>query len=199
MPRPLILASASPTRLAMLRAAGLDVTPDPARIDESAIRTALAAEGATPRDMADLLAEMKARKTADRHPDTLVLGCDQILEFDGQAWAKPESPDDAIRQITTLSANTHLLLSALVLYDGTQPVWRHIGIARLTMRPLSPDWISAYVTRNWAEIRDSVGCYHIEGEGIRLFSALEGDYLAVPGLPMIPLLNYLTQRGFIDA
>jgi septum formation protein len=199
MPRPLILASASPTRLAMLRAAGLDVTPDPARIDESAIRTALAAEGATPRDMADLLAEMKARKTADRHANALVLGCDQILEFDGQAWAKPETPDDAIRQLTALSANTHLLLSALVLYDGTQPAWRHVGVARLAMRPLSPDWISAYVTRNWAEIRDSVGCYHIEGEGIRLFSALEGDYLAIPGLPMIPLLNYLTQRGFIDA
>lgn len=198
MPRPLILASGSVTRLRLLQAAGLLVSAVPARIDEAAVRQSLQSEGAPPRDIADALAELKAAKVADRNPDALVLGCDQVLEFDRQCWGKPETPQDALSQLLTLRGKTHLLHAALVLYDQGRPVWRHIGTARMTMRDVSDVWLTGYIARNWGEIRHSAGAYLIEAEGIRLFSAVEGDYFSILGLPLLPLLGYLADRGFID-
>lgn len=195
--RPLLLASASATRLALLRAAGLDVTAHAARIDEETIRRALEAEGAHPRDIADTLAEMKARKIADRNPEALVLGCDQVLEFDRRVWAKPETPEEARTQLFALRGQTHRLLSALVLYDAGEPVWRHVGRADLTMRDFSEAWLDSYIARNWDSIRHSVGAYKLEEEGVRLFTRVEGDYFTVLGLPLLPLLGYLELRGFI--
>ena len=195
--RPLLLASASATRLALLRAAGLDVTAHAARIDEETIRRALEAEGAHPRDIADTLAEMKARKIADRNPEALVLGCDQVLEFDRRVWAKPETPAEARTQLCALRGQTHRLLSALVLYDAGEPVWRHVGRADLTMRDFSEAWLDSYIARNWDSIRHSVGAYKLEEEGVRLFTRVEGDYSTVLGLPLLPLLGYLELRGFI--
>lgn len=195
--RPLLLASASATRLALLRAAGLDVTAHAARIDEETIRRALEAEGAHPRDIADTLAEMKARKIADRNPEALVLGCDQVLEFDRRVWAKPETPEEARTQLCALRGQTHRLLSALVLYDAGEPVWRHVGRADLTMRDFSEAWLDSYIARNWDSIRHSVGAYKLEEEGVRLFTRVEGDYFTVLGLPLLPLLGYLELRGFI--
>nr|WP_091297046.1 Maf family protein [Gemmobacter aquatilis] len=195
--RPLLLASASATRLALLRAAALDVTAHAARIDEETIRRALEAEGAHPRDIADTLAEMKARKIADRNPEALVLGCDQVLEFDRRVWAKPETPEEARTQLCALRGQTHRLLSALVLYDAGEPVWRHVGRADLTMRDFSEAWLDSYIARNWDSIRHSVGAYKLEEEGVRLFTRVEGDYFTVLGLPLLPLLGYLELRGFI--
>lgn len=199
MSRVLTLASSSSIRLQLLRNAGLNVTALPARIDEDMIRAALEADGAHPRDIADTLAEMKARKIAERDPSALVLGCDQVLEFDRRAWAKPETPAEARAQLATLRGQSHRLLSALVLYDAGRPVWRHVGRADLTMRQMSDDWLDGYVARNWDSIRHSVGGYKLEEEGIRLFSAITGDYFTILGLPLLPLLDYLETRGFIDA
>jgi septum formation protein len=198
MVKPLILASSSETRLRLLQAAGLAVTPHNPRIDEVALRTSLEADHATPRDIADALAEMKARKIADRLPEALVLGCDQVLEFRHKVWGKPESPDEAIAQLTAFRGQPHKLLSAVVLYDEGQPIWRHVGEVRLTMRAVSDDWLQSYVARNWESIRHSVGGYKLEEEGIRLFSAIEGDYFTILGLPLLPLLAYLGERGFIS-
>lgn len=197
--RPLILASASEIRATLLRNAGLSVQAHPARIDEDTIRHALTAEAAHPRDIADTLAEMKARKLAEKHPEALVLGCDQILEFKRESWAKPETPDEALAQLQTLRSQTHRLLSAVVLYDRAEPVWRHVAEVRLTMRDASDAYLCRYVTRNWESIRHAVGAYKLEEEGLRLFATIEGDYFSVLGLPLLPLLNYLAQRGFIDA
>jgi septum formation protein len=197
MVKPLILASSSETRLRLLRAAGLDVVAQNPRIDEVAIRAALEADRATPRDIADALAEMKARKIADKHPEALVLGCDQVLEFRHQVWGKPETPDDAIAQLSAFRGKSHKLLSAIVLYDAGKPIWRHVGEVRLTMREISDDWLRGYVARNWDSIRHSVGGYKLEEEGIRLFSAIEGDYFTILGLPLLPLLGYLGERDFI--
>ena len=194
---PLLLASASPVRLTLLQNAGLNVTAHPARLDEAAIRAALHADHAKPRDVADTLAELKARKLADRHPTALVLGCDQVLAFDGQVWSKPEDLTQARRQLQTLRGHTHHLLSALVLYHDAKPVWRHIGSASLTMTDFSDAWLDGYLARNWPAVATSVGAYQIEGEGIRLFSAVEGDYFTILGLPLLPLLSYLALRGFI--
>jgi septum formation protein len=197
MAPPIILASSSETRLRLLRAAGIPVTATPARIDEESVRAALEGEEATPRDIADTLAEMKAQRVAHRNPDAVVLGCDQVLDFNGRAWGKPATPEAARAQLQALRGNTHRLLSAVVLYHQGQPQWRHVGQVRLTMRDFSDDWLDGYIARNRQSLRHSAGGYLLEEEGVRLFSAVEGDYFTVLGLPLLPLLGYLGQRGFI--
>ncbi|MBI1217027.1 MAG: septum formation protein Maf [Rhodobacteraceae bacterium] len=194
---PLILASASPIRAELLRRAGLSVEAMPARVDEAAIRSALEAEGARPRYMADTLAEMKARKIADRHPDRWVLGCDQVLDLSGSVFGKPDTPDAARAQLQALRGKSHKLLSAAVLYHAGQPVWRHVGEVRLTMRVFSDAYLDDYVKRLWPGIGESVGAYKLEEEGVRLFSRIDGDYFTILGLPLIELLGYLGQRGAI--
>jgi septum formation protein len=191
------LASSSVTRLQMLRAAGLSVTAVAPRVDEAAVREALVAEGTHPRDIADTLAEMKARKVAERTPSALVLGCDQVLALGGETFAKPDSPAEARDQLHRLRGKTHNLLSALVAYENAEPVWRHVAEASLTMHALSDAYLEDYVARNWESIRHSVGCYKIEEEGVRLFSAIRGDHFTILGLPLLPLLAWLGNRGMI--
>lgn len=197
MPRPLLLASASTIRLQLLRNAGIEATAQPARIDEDSIRLALQTEAAKPRDIADALAEMKARKLADKHTSALVLGCDQILAFQGQVYGKPETPTEARAQLGAFRGQTHQLISALVLYDEGKPIWRHISEASLTMRPVSDAYLDDYISRNWPALQHCVGGYKLEEEGVRLFSQINGDYFTILGLPLLPLIGYLGTRGFI--
>lgn len=195
----LFLASSSTIRRDLLIAAGLTVTVQPMRVDEETIRNSLEAEGATPRDIADALAEMKAAKLAERQFDALVLGCDQVLDFKRTIFSKPQSQDDARTQLIALRGQTHRLLSAAVLYHEGKPIWRHVGEARLTMHDFSDAYLAEYLSRNWPAIGHSVGGYKLEEEGVRLFSRIDGDYFTILGLPLLPLLSYLGQRGFIAA
>ena len=195
---PIVLASASSIRAQLLRAAGITFAQHPPRVDEQAIRDALGAEGASPRDMADALADAKARKLAERAPDTCVIGADQILDLNGHVLAKPADCDAARAQLRALRGHTHMLHSAIVLYHDARPIWRHVAHARLTMRMLSDAYLESYLHRNWESARSSVGCYKIEEEGIRLFSDIEGDHFTILGLPLVPLLSYLSERGFIE-
>ena len=199
MPRLLILASGSEIRLQLLLKAGLDVSARVARIDEAMIRAGLESEGANPRDIADTLAEMKAARVAAKCPEALVLGCDQVLEFRHQVWAKPQTSAEARAQLIALRGQTHKLLSAIVLFDAGEPVWRHVGEARLTMRAFSDGFLDSYLERNWPSVGQSVGGYKLEEEGIRLFERIEGDHFTILGLPLLPLLTYLGSRGFIAA
>lgn len=195
----LILASGSSIRSQMLQNAGVEHDVKVARIDEDATRQSLLAEGAKPRDIADALAEMKARKISDKAPLALVIGCDQVLSLAGEIMSKPESRDEARAQLVQLRGRTHQLLSAAVICQDGKPLWRHIGVVRISVREFSDVFLDSYLDRNWPDISDSVGGYKLEKEGVRLFSRVEGDYFTVLGLPLMELLAYLTIRGELQA
>jgi septum formation protein len=192
-----VLASTSPVRLLLLRSAGLEVETVAPRVDEEAVRAGLLVGGAKPRDVADALAELKASKIADRRPADLVLGCDQVLDFEGKIFSKPSDPQEAREQLRQFRGKSHRLFSAIVAYENTEPVWRHVAEARLTMHQISDAYLDDYVARNWDSIRHSVGSYKIEEEGVRLFSAVTGDHFTILGLPLLPLLAWLGTRGMI--
>ena len=194
----IILASGSEIRQTLLRNAGVPFEVETARIDEVSVREAMIAEGAGPRDIADTLAEMKARKVAAKYGGTLVLGCDQVLAHKSEILGKPESLDNAREHLLRLRGETHQLLSAAVIYENAEPVWRHVGVVRLTMKNFSDAYLDAYLSRNWDSIRFSVGGYKLEEEGVRLFSSIQGDYFNVLGLPLLEVLAYLGLRGVIE-
>lgn len=198
MSAPLILASGSTIRADLLRRAGLAFQVLPGRVDEEAVRASHLSEGGSPRDLADLLAELKAQKTSDKHPGALVIGADQVLECDGRIYGKAETRDEAAEHLRALSGQTHRLLSAAVVCRDGKPLWRHVGQVGLTMHALRPSFIDDYLDRNWASVSEAVGCYKIEEEGVRLFSRIEGDFFHILGLPLIELLTWLHIRGDIS-
>lgn len=192
----LILASGSAGRLAMLRAAGVEVEAQAPSVDEDSIKAAMQSAGAKPRDIADALAEAKAVKVSRKLPTEMVLGCDQILvTADGQLLDKPTRPGEAKAQLKMLSGSAHRLISAAVICEGGAPVWRIVDTAQLTMRSLSDGFIELYVAEHWQHIRHSVGCYRIEAEGAQLFASVSGSQFTIIGLPLLPVLDYLRLRG----
>ncbi|MEY8803157.1 nucleoside triphosphate pyrophosphatase [Leisingera sp. XS_AS12] len=194
----IVLASGSEIRAHLLRQAGVAFDVDVPRMDEAAIKAALLAEEAPPRDIADALAEAKARKISMRHPGRLVLGCDQVLDFEGRLLSKPTSAAEALEQLKEMRGKRHMLLSAAVIYRDGQPIWRHVGQVRLLMRKSSDAYLADYVERNWDSIRHAVGAYKLEEEGVRLFASIDGNYFNVLGLPLMELISYLGLQGVID-
>jgi septum formation protein len=192
----LTLASGSAVRKTLLENAGIACVARPARIDEDAIRISLTSDGAGPRDIADALAEFKARKVAERGDGGLTLGCDQILALKSEIFRKADTRDAAFEKLQRLRGQTHHLYSAAVIYDGSEPVWRHVGIARMTMAHLTDNAIDAYLDLAWPDVQDAVGAYHAEGIGVRLFSRIDGDWFSVLGLPLLDICSYLRLRGW---
>ena len=191
----LILASGSEIRQRLLRQAGVSFAVAAARIDEPAVRQSFQAEGATPREVADALAAHKAWRVSAQEPEALVIGCDQVLDLAGRVLSKPADMRELRAQLDDLKGRRHVLLSACVICHGGQPLWRHVGVARLHMREASDQYLDEYAARNWDSVRNSVGGYKIEEEGVRLFHRIEGDLFTVMGLPLLELLSWLTSRG----
>lgn len=195
----LILASASKSRQEMLRNAGVIFESQPVRIDEDAIRMSLVAEGAMPRDIADTLAEYKARRASEKSPGALVLASDQILALQGKVFAKAGSKGEAANHLRALAGKAHHLYSAAVIYEDGKPVWRHIGSARMAMHDLSDAQIDTYLDQVWPDISGCVGAYQAEALGAQLFARIDGDWFSVLGMPLLEVLSYLRMRGMLGS
>lgn len=199
-PGSLILASQSSSRRAMLDAAAIPFRAMAAGVDEDAMKAGLRAEGVSPRNLADALAELKATKLSRRHPGDLVLGCDSTVAFDdGTMIDKAASREEQRDLLLRLSGRRHRLWSAAVICERGEPVWRHVDVASLHVRPLSEAFIDAYLDAEWPEIGYCVGGYRIEGRGAQLFDRIEGSQFTILGLPLLPLLDYLRVRGILPS
>ncbi|MEL6103509.1 MAG: Maf family protein [Pseudomonadota bacterium] len=193
----IILASASKSRQAVLANAGVAAAAIPALVDEDTAKAALRAEGASVSDQAMALAELKAVKVSRNTPG-LVIGGDQMLGLGHRAFDKPKTRDEARGHLFALSGQTHRLETALVICEDGAPVWRHLARPKLTMRPLSEAFIEEYLDTVGDAVYSTVGAYQLEGLGAQLFTAIEGDYFSILGLPLLPLLDYLRVRGSLQ-
>jgi septum formation protein len=192
---PLVLASKSASRHAILREAGIPVAVVPADIDERAIerRTAKQDTG----ELAAVLAREKARTIAARLPGRLVLGADQTLALGERRFSKPADRAGARRQLAALRGQTHELHSAVALARGSSVLFEHREVARLTMRSFSDQFLEAYLDAAGAAVTASVGAYQLEKVGIQLFERIEGDHFTILGLPLLPLLEFLRSAGWL--
>ena len=195
---PIILASGSPHRRAMLENAGISFAVEVSTLDERAIEAPLQESGVGPEDVALVLAEAKAVDVSGRHPGALVIGADQTLSLGDRVFHKPADMEDARRALLALSGQTHRLNSAVVLAQDGVAVWRHVGVAEMTMRALDPGFIGRHLARVGDEALGSVGSYQVEAEGIQLMERIDGDLFTIIGLPLLPLLAELRARGAID-
>lgn len=196
-PEPLILASQSATRRAVLAAAGLDFEVVSPSIDEELVKESLRAAGAEAAELAETLAEMKAQRISNKYPGTLVIGCDQTLDCNGVMFDKPVDADHARAHLQALSGRTHQLHAAICIAFNGSRIWHHNAVATLTMRNLSPEFLDWYCAREGDALLHSVGCYRLEGLGAQLFSRVDGDHFTILGLPLLPLLDFLRLRGTI--
>jgi septum formation protein len=190
---PLVLASTSAVRQAMLRAAGVPFDVHPAQIDERAVERDTGAKEAG--EVASLLAHAKAAAVAARMPGRLVLGADQTLALGARRFSKPADQVEARDQLRGLSGHTHELHSAIALVRDEALVFAHVDVARLTMRALSDDFLTRYLDTMGSAVTRSVGGYQLEGLGIHLFERIDGDHFTILGLPLLPLLTHLRQTG----
>ena len=188
---PLILASSSAPRRAILENAGLRFAVEAARVDEEQARASLEAEGATTAQMAETLAELKARKVARRHPAALVIGADQMLDCAGRRFDKPKDRAEAKRHLQAFSGKRHSLISAACVVRDDARIWHLTARAELTVRPLDEPFIDSYLAAVGPHAMASVGAYQLEGLGAQLFSRIDGDYFTILGLPLLPLLDFL--------
>ncbi|PZU21482.1 MAG: septum formation inhibitor Maf [Shinella sp.] len=198
MALPLILASSSPFRRALLESAGLSFEAHAARIDERAIEAPLEQSGATPDAVALHLARAKAVEVSERYPGALVIGSDQTMSLGSRVYHKPPTMEAAAAHLLSLSGQTHRLNSAVAFARDGAIVWDHIAHADMAVRTLTPDFVARHLARVGIRALQSVGAYQLEGEGIQLFEKIDGDYFTIIGLPLLAVLKELRRMGEID-
>jgi septum formation protein len=192
------LASKSPFRAMILTNAGVPFRAEAANIDERSVEAPLFNSGATAEDVAQVLAEAKAVDVSARFPGETVVGSDQTLSLGDDVFHKPRDMDEARHHLLRLSGRTHRLNSAIAIARNGDTIWRHVSVARLTMRALSPEFIGRHLAGVGFAALQSVGAYQYEGRGIQLFEKIEGDYFTIVGLPILPLLTELRRLGVIN-
>lgn len=197
--KPVVLATASQSRRALLAGAGVTFDAISSDIDESVIKQASAEAGENVAATAQALADAKAAFVAAKRPEALTIGADQMLELNGQWFDKPVNMAAARAQLLQLKGETHTLHSALSLWRGDQRLWGHVEPARLRMRSFSNEFLAAYLDDVGEDALKSVGGYFLEGLGAQLFDQIDGDYFTILGLPMTPLLAALRREGAIPA
>ena len=194
-----MLASESAVRKRLLTAAGVVFETEPAAIDEAAQKRAGRERGQTSAECAAALAAAKALRVGERHPDALVIGADQILECDGVWFDKPRDLADARTQLEALRGRPHALVTAAVVAERAKVLWRHQTTARLVMRRFSDAFLDRYLAEMGERVLRTVGGYELEGLGAQLFDEIDGDYFAILGLPLLPLLAFLRDQGALAA
>lgn len=203
MPDPLdtgitiILASASRSRAAVMRNAGIRIETIPADIDEDSVKRAMDRDGHAAADVAHQLAELKAMAVSQRHPGRLVIGADQMLQCGGVWFDKPVDRDHARAHLQTLRGRDHELFAAVCAVMDGECLWRHLESARMTMRPFSDAFLEAYLDAVGEDACRSVGAYQLEGLGAQLFDRIEGDFFTILGLPLLALLRFLSTQDVV--
>jgi len=192
----LVLASGSASRRSILKKASVPFDIDPADIDESAVKGAF---GGTPAELALELARLKALAVSPRHPGTLVLGADQVLEFEGRAYDKSRDQNEARERLLLLRGHTHALVGGLALVLDNEIVWQHQSRCVMRVRAFSDAFLDQYMDEAGSILTAGVGGYAYEGLGAQLFEAVEGDFFAVLGLPLLPLMAALRTHGVLPA
>ena len=194
----IILASGSESRRNLLAGAGVEARSIKPYVDEDTAKMAMRAEGVKVRDQAMQLAEMKALKVSRNTPG-LVIGGDQMLNLEGEAFDKPKDLSGAKAHLEALSGKAHHLETAIVIAENGELVWRHLARPKLTVRTLSDAFIESYVESCGERLLSTVGAYQLEGPGAQIFSRIEGDYFSILGLPLLPLLDYLRVRDVLPS
>ncbi len=195
--RPLVLASESQSRRRALTAAGIQFACEPARIDETAVKRSLLAEKASVAQIAETLAELKAKRISLKLAEALVIGADQVLECDGRLYDKPTSPAEARDHLTALSGRTHRLWTSACLCLAGERIWHCTVPAELTIRPLNEEFIEYYLDQVGEAALTSVGAYQLEGLGVQLLSRIQGDFFTILGLPLLELLAVLREHDVV--
>lgn len=195
----LVLASASASRARLLTAAGIEITIDPAMIDENQIKRDCRNNARDAEETALRLAEAKARAVTSRHPGALVLGADQMLDCDGEWFDKPMDLADACQQLLALNGRQHQLITAAVVMRDDTVLWRVVERPVLTMRRFSEAFLERYLQAIGERVLATVGGYELEGLGAQLMARIEGDYFAILGLPLLPLLGFLRGEGAVPS
>jgi len=191
----LVLASASAVRAQLLASAGIEAEIDPAAIDEAPLKRECREIGRDAGECALLVAEAKAKTVADRHRGALILGADQILECEERWFDKPSSLAEARTQLAELNGRQHRLVTAATILRDGKSLWRAVERPVVTMRRFSDAFLERYLAAMGERVLKSVGAYELEGFGLQLMQRVEGDYFAVLGLPLLPLLAFLRTIG----
>lgn len=188
----IILASTSKIRRNVLINAGIKFSVVDSDINETAAKAKM--RELSVEKTARELAKLKSIKVSGQFPDAMVIGADQILGFQNNIFNKPASRAEAEIQLLKLRGNMHTLYSAISCAVAGSEIWSHCSEAHLTMRNFTPEFLSAYLNNSQESYLTSVGGYKLEESGIQLFDKIDGDYFAILGLPLLPLLGFLRQQ-----
>ena len=194
----LVLASQAAVRASMLRAVGLSFSVEPARVDEGAVKDAMRTEDPEGRETARALASLKARRVSAGAPGAFVIGADQLLVCGDEWFDKPVDVEDARGQLKRLRGRRHTLVTAVCVVRDETEIWTDVACPQLTMRPFSDAFLERYLARAGDGILACVGGYEAEGLGAQLLAEIEGDWFAVLGLPLMPLLAFLREHGLVE-